>query len=50
VLLAASAKYGEEHFARFADLADVDLLITDSGLSPEDAAAVGAAGTEVVRT
>ncbi|MEU4128538.1 DeoR/GlpR family DNA-binding transcription regulator [Streptomyces wuyuanensis] len=50
VLLADSAKYGEEHFARFADLADVDLLITDSGLSPEDAAAVGAAGTEVVRT
>ncbi|MFD9975368.1 DeoR/GlpR family DNA-binding transcription regulator [Streptomyces sp. NPDC059017] len=50
VLLADSAKYGEEHFARFADLADVDLLITDSGLSPDEAAAVGAAGTEVVRT
>ncbi|WP_351233626.1 DeoR/GlpR family DNA-binding transcription regulator [Streptomyces sp. NPDC002133] len=50
VLLADSAKYGEEHFARFADLADVDLLITDSGLSPEDAAAIEAAGTEVVRT
>ncbi|MEU3303353.1 DeoR/GlpR family DNA-binding transcription regulator [Streptomyces sp. NPDC006678] len=50
VLLADSAKYGEEHFARFAGLADVDLLITDSGLSPEDAAAVEAAGTEVVRT
>lgn len=50
VLLADSAKYGEEHFARFAGLADVHLLITDSGLSPEDAAAVEAAGTEVVRT
>ncbi|MFE7775723.1 DeoR/GlpR family DNA-binding transcription regulator [Streptomyces sp. NPDC057445] len=50
VLLADSNKYGEEHFARFADLADVDLLITDSGLSPEDAAAIEAAGTEVVRT
>ncbi|MGW2564569.1 DeoR/GlpR family DNA-binding transcription regulator [Streptomyces sp. NPDC001514] len=50
VLLADSAKYGEEHFARFADLADVDLLITDSGLSPEDTAAIEAAGTEVVRT
>ncbi|NNJ03373.1 DeoR/GlpR transcriptional regulator [Streptomyces sp. PKU-MA01144] len=50
VLLADSAKYGEEHFARFADLADVDVLITDSGLTPEDAAAVEAAGTEVVRT
>ncbi|MFC5805385.1 DeoR/GlpR family DNA-binding transcription regulator [Streptomyces formicae] len=50
VLLADSAKHGEEHFARFADLADIDLLITDSGLSPEDAAAIEAAGTEVVRT
>ncbi|MEV5731547.1 D-beta-D-heptose 1-phosphate adenosyltransferase, partial [Streptomyces pharetrae] len=25
---------GQEHFARFGDLSDVDLLITDSGLSP----------------
>ncbi|WP_274559553.1 DeoR/GlpR family DNA-binding transcription regulator [Streptomyces spiramyceticus] len=49
VLLADSAKYGQEHFARFGDLTDVDLLITDTGLSPEDAAAIEAAGTEVVR-
>jgi DeoR family fructose operon transcriptional repressor len=49
VLLADSAKHGQEHFARFGDLADVDLLITDSGLSPKDAAAIEAAGTEVVR-
>ncbi|MFI9587876.1 DeoR/GlpR family DNA-binding transcription regulator [Streptomyces sp. NPDC052236] len=49
VLLADSAKHGQEHFARFGDLADVDVLITDSGLSPKDAAAIEAAGTEVVR-
>ncbi|MEU4151597.1 MULTISPECIES: DeoR/GlpR family DNA-binding transcription regulator [unclassified Streptomyces] len=49
VLLADSAKYGQEHFARFAGLDDVDLLITDSGLSPDDAAAVERGGTEVVR-
>ncbi|MCX4738587.1 DeoR/GlpR family DNA-binding transcription regulator [Streptomyces antibioticus] len=49
VLLADSAKHGQEHFARFGDLADVDLLITDSGLSPEDAAAIERGGTEVVR-
>ncbi|MEU6403018.1 DeoR/GlpR family DNA-binding transcription regulator [Streptomyces sp. NPDC046985] len=49
VLLADSAKHGQEHFARFGDLSDVDLLITDSGLSPEDAAALGCGGTEVVR-
>ncbi|CAL9535773.1 DeoR/GlpR family DNA-binding transcription regulator [Streptomyces sp. Tu 3180] len=49
VLLADSSKHGQEHFARFGDLSDVDLLITDSGLSPDDAAAIGRGGTEVVR-
>lgn len=49
VLLADSAKHGQSHFARFGDLADVDLLITDSGLSPEDTGAIEAAGTDVVR-
>ncbi len=43
VLLADSSKHGQEHFARFGELGDVDLLITDSGLSPEDAAASRAA-------
>lgn len=49
VLLADSGKYGQDHFARFGGLDDVDLLITDTGLGPEDASAVEAAGTEVVR-
>ncbi|MEV0317167.1 DeoR/GlpR family DNA-binding transcription regulator [Streptomyces sp. NPDC086554] len=49
VLLADSTKHGQEHFARFGDLDDVDLLITDSGLSPEDAAAIEGGGTEVIR-
>ncbi|MER5224697.1 MULTISPECIES: DeoR/GlpR family DNA-binding transcription regulator [Streptomyces] len=50
VLLADSAKHGQEHFARFGALDDVDVLITDSGLSPEDATALKRGGTEVVRT
>src|SRR5688572_30605603 len=49
VLLADSSKHGQEHFARFGDLSDVDLLITDSGLSPEDALAIEQKGTEVLR-
>lgn len=49
VLLADSSKHGQEHFARFGDLSDVDLLITDSGLGPDDAAAIERGGTEVVR-
>ncbi|WP_327328889.1 DeoR/GlpR family DNA-binding transcription regulator [Streptomyces sp. NBC_01208] len=49
VLLADSGESGQEHFARFGDLSHVDLLITDTGLSPEDARAVESRGTEVVR-
>ncbi|MFD9634308.1 DeoR/GlpR family DNA-binding transcription regulator [Streptomyces violascens] len=48
VLLADSAKHGQEHFARFGDMADVDLLITDRGLAPDDIAAIEAAGTDVI--
>ncbi|MFD6291550.1 MULTISPECIES: DeoR/GlpR family DNA-binding transcription regulator [Streptomyces] len=48
VLLADSAKHGQEHFARFGGLDEVDLLITDSGLSPEDATAIERGGTEVL--
>jgi DeoR family fructose operon transcriptional repressor len=48
VLLADSSKSGQEHFARFGDLSDVDLLITDRGLSPEDAATIERGGTEVL--
>ncbi|MFI0239797.1 DeoR/GlpR family DNA-binding transcription regulator [Streptomyces sp. NPDC016845] len=50
VLLADSGKSGQEHFARFADLSQVDLLITDRGLADEDAAEIEAGGTEVLRT
>ncbi|MCX5037249.1 DeoR/GlpR family DNA-binding transcription regulator [Streptomyces coelicoflavus] len=49
VLLADSSKYAQEHFARFGALSDVDLLITDTGLTPEDAGDLERAGTEVVR-
>ncbi|MEV0602885.1 DeoR/GlpR family DNA-binding transcription regulator [Streptomyces sp. NPDC050315] len=49
VLIADSAKFGQQHFARFGDLSDVDVLITDTGLSPENALAIERAGTEVVR-
>ncbi|MCX4526330.1 MULTISPECIES: DeoR/GlpR family DNA-binding transcription regulator [unclassified Streptomyces] len=47
VLLADSSKAGAEHFARFGSFAAVDLLVTDTGLTPDDKAAIEAAGTEV---
>lgn len=49
VLLADSTKYGREHFARFGGLDDVDLLITDTGLSDDDAAAIEGRGPQVRR-
>ncbi|MBC2876030.1 MULTISPECIES: DeoR/GlpR family DNA-binding transcription regulator [Streptomyces] len=49
VLLADSGKFGQRHFARFGDLSDVDLLITDTGLSPEDARAIERRGPAVIR-
>ncbi|MCF6522317.1 DeoR/GlpR family DNA-binding transcription regulator [Streptomyces sp. JJ36] len=49
VLLADSGKLGQAHFARFGSLADVDLLITDTGLDPADARAIEHLGTHVRR-
>ncbi|MFE9386515.1 DeoR/GlpR family DNA-binding transcription regulator [Streptomyces sp. NPDC007025] len=49
VLLADSTKAGEEYFARFGDLSQVDLLITDTGLSPAGTRVVEDQGTRVQR-
>ena len=49
VLLADHTKVGTVCLHRYADLADIDLLITDDGLAPELAAEIEAAGPEVVR-
>jgi DeoR family transcriptional regulator, fructose operon transcriptional repressor len=49
VLLADHTKVGNEQFTRFADLDQVDVLVTDSGLDAETAADFQAAGVEVVR-
>lgn len=48
VLLADRSKLGSEHFVRFAELGDLDVVITDSGAEPEDLVALKAAGADVV--
>lgn len=48
VVLADSAKVGREDLVRFASLDDVDVLVTDDGLTDDDARALDAAGVEVV--
>lgn len=48
VVLADSSKVGREHTVRFADVEDVDAVVTDSGISDEDAAALRERGPDVV--
>lgn len=49
VLLADSTKAGRAHFARFGDLSHVDLLVTDTGLSADEARLIEEQGTRVKR-
>jgi DeoR family fructose operon transcriptional repressor len=39
---------GSDHFARFGNLEVLDVLVTDSGLEPDAAAQLAAAGPRVV--
>ncbi|GAA3464783.1 MULTISPECIES: DeoR/GlpR family DNA-binding transcription regulator [Saccharothrix] len=48
VLLADHTKIGNDHFARFADLGDIETLITDSGTDSAVAEELRAAGPRVV--
>jgi DeoR family fructose operon transcriptional repressor len=48
VVLADADKLGEETLVRFADLADVDVLVTDSRATPEQLAPLEAAGMKIV--
>jgi DeoR family transcriptional regulator, fructose operon transcriptional repressor len=48
VLLADSTKIGRDDLVRFATPDEVDVLVTDAGITSEDASALDAAGIEVV--
>lgn len=49
VLLADHTKVGNDCFARFGELADIDTFITDTGLDEEQAVDLAAAGLKVIR-
>ncbi len=48
VLVADHTKFGSEHFVRFAGLDDLDVVVTDSGVEPEDLVSLKTADVEVV--
>jgi DeoR family fructose operon transcriptional repressor len=47
-VLADSSKLGREHLVRFADVADVDVLITDGEADPGAVAELETLGIEVL--
>jgi DeoR family fructose operon transcriptional repressor len=49
VLLADHTKVGNDHFARFGELSDIDVFITDNRINSEIAAEIEAGGSKVVR-
>lgn len=49
VLLADHSKFDTAHFAHVADLADIDVIVTDSALSDDAVSEIEAAGPKVVR-
>lgn len=48
VVLADASKIGQETAQRFAELSDIDVIVTDAGIDPRDQAALEAHGPEVV--
>ncbi|SDY08046.1 DeoR family transcriptional regulator, fructose operon transcriptional repressor [Amycolatopsis xylanica] len=48
VLLADHTKIGNDHFARFADLSDIDTMITDTGVDPQLADEIAQTGIKVI--
>lgn len=49
VLLADSSKVGQRHFARFGEVEQVDVFVTDDGLDDRTAEDLAAEGTEISR-
>ncbi|MFW7414364.1 DeoR/GlpR family DNA-binding transcription regulator [Demequina sp. SO4-18] len=50
VLAADSSKAGDDHLHRFADLAEVDVIVTDTGLPDDVVEEMRAVGPQVVRS
>ena len=49
ILLVDRSRIGADHMARFGDIGDVDVMITESDLDDETTADIAARGPRVVR-
>ena len=50
VALVDHSKVGQDHFIRFAEWSDVDVLVTNTEVEPTSVSAIEALGTTVVLT
>ena len=48
VMLLDHSKFGDEHFVRFAQWTDIDVLVTNTETDPDQLAVIEASGTTVV--
>ena len=48
VLLADSGKFGQQALAKLCDLSDVDVVVTDAGITDEQREQVSDAGCELI--
>ena len=48
IVLADSSKFGRRGFAKIADMEDVDVIITDSGISPKNVRAIEELGIDLI--
>jgi DeoR family fructose operon transcriptional repressor len=48
IVLSDASKLGRESLVRFAEIADIDVLVTDAGISDDDRSALAETGPEVV--
>ncbi|MCQ2265928.1 MAG: transcriptional regulator, partial [Bacteroidales bacterium] len=48
IVLADSSKFGKRGFAKIGDTEDIDVIITDAGISSKDRAAIEDLGIELI--
>jgi len=48
IIVTDSSKFGNERFAKIADISDIDIIITDEGISPIDMQKINSQGVKII--